>query len=105
VPKVPENGAAAAAPPPHVLPPRQALAGAPALLALMRDAPGALTLDASRVEVVTTPALQVMLAGGDAIRAAGGCFAITNASPAARRCLEELGVTLARLNDGPGEAA
>lgn len=60
------------------------------LAALLRD--GALALDASAVERMSTPCAQVLLATGRAAGTAGTSFEIRNASDVFRTALADLGL-------------
>lgn len=83
-----------------VLAPRQDLGAAPELRDWLLARRGDAVLDASAVEVVTTPVLQVLLAGGDHLRQRGWRLRVDRPSPAFRGCLAELGTDVARLVDG-----
>lgn len=80
-----------------LLMPKMDLTYAPSLRDRLVDVTGDCTLDASAVEVVTSPVLQVLMAAGDRARARGSRLAIRNPSQAFIACLTILGVTIARI--------
>lgn len=51
-----------------------------------------LTLDASNVETITTPCLQVLISAGQSIENAGNTLSIHNSSPAFMTALTDLGL-------------
>ena len=83
------------------LAPRQDLGTAGRLRDWFLAQQGDAAIDATDVEIVTTPAVQVLIAGSDMIRRKGGTFDVRGASAAFRACRSDLGCTLARLTDGP----
>ncbi|MBL8699080.1 MAG: STAS domain-containing protein [Alphaproteobacteria bacterium] len=88
------------------LPAQLDLTAAPSLHRLLResiDSSGDLKLDAETVGVVTSPCLQVLAAAALTQRARGKSLAVTAASPAFRRAIEEL--DLAQVLTLPAAAA
>ncbi|PWJ15859.1 STAS domain-containing protein [Jannaschia seohaensis] len=82
------------------LAPRQDLGSARRLRDWFLAQSGDVTVDATAVEIVTTPALQVLLAGTDHVRSQGGSVEIRCPSAAFTRCLADLGCTVDRLTKG-----
>ena len=85
------------------LPPRLDLAATGALHARLSAATGDCMLDASAVELLTTPALQVLMAAGDRARARSTTLALRTPSPAFTECLTLLGVADGRIRYDPAE--
>ena len=83
------------------LAPRQDIGAARRLRDWFLAQDGDVRIDATAVEVVTTPAVQVLIAGSDLIRRKGGKFEVDRPSAAFTRCLADLGCTLGRLTEGP----
>ncbi|TFL16723.1 STAS domain-containing protein [Jannaschia formosa] len=83
------------------LAPRQDLGAAPRLRDWFLAQDGDARIDATAVEIVTTPALQVLISGSDMIRRKGHRFEVACPSAAFTRCLADLGCTLSRLTEGP----
>ncbi len=66
-----------------------------ALLGELKDVPltgGGLAVDATQVEIITTPGVQVILALGKALAQAGGTFAILEKSAAFTQAFHTLGL-------------
>lgn len=87
-----------------ILKERLDISGAEALRAVILAADGDLTIDAGAVSIVTTPGLQVLMAGRDHLAAKGHALHLSPVSAGFRACLQTLGVPLDRLRTG-GAAA
>ncbi|MEM9796617.1 MAG: STAS domain-containing protein [Pseudomonadota bacterium] len=79
------------------LPPRLDMQRAPALRDWFLAREDDTVLDASDVEVLTTPALQVLMAARDHLQSHGHGLTLQNPSDALCGCLQMLGVPLQRL--------
>lgn len=80
-----------------VLPERLDIAAAGDLRARVLGGTGDLVLDARAVNLIATPALQVLMAARDHQSARGKALDITHMSDGFRNCLKTLGVPPARL--------
>lgn len=80
-----------------VLPARVDIAAAGTLRERILSGSGDLVLDAGAVNLVATPAVQVLMAARDHQQAQGHALRITHMSTGFRACLATLGVTTARL--------
>lgn len=89
---------------PFILKERLDISGAEALRAVILAADGDLTIDAGAVSIVTTPGLQVLMAGRDHQASKGHALHLRPVSDGFRACLRTLGVPLDRLRTG-GESA
>lgn len=83
-----------------ILKERLDIAGAEALRAAILAADGDLTVDAGSVHLLTTPGLQVLMAGRDHQAARGHALRVEPVSAGFRACLRTLGVPLERLQTG-----
>ncbi len=80
------------------------IAGAEALRDAILGADGDLTVDAGSVSLLTTPGLQVLMAGRDHLAAKGHALRIAPVSSGFHACLRTLGVPLERLQTGEAPA-
>ncbi|UWQ16747.1 STAS domain-containing protein [Jannaschia sp. M317] len=87
------------------LPARLDISEAAALRRWYLDITGDAILDASGVDVLTTPCLQVMMSGRDHLAKTGHSLRITGASAAFMGCLSTLGVAAGRLTNQSGGPA
>lgn len=79
------------------LPDRFDIGAAPRLRQALLSASGDVSLDASRVTIVTTPALQVLMAARDHLSGQGRALSIDAPSPCFLACIETLGVPMKRI--------
>ncbi|WP_218156111.1 STAS domain-containing protein [Jannaschia rubra] len=86
------------------LPERLDIAAAATLRKVLLGCDGDIVLDARNVRLLTTPCLQVLMAGRDRQRTLGRGLTVANPSPAFSSCATTLGVTLDRLQT-PARAA
>ena len=80
-----------------VLRERLDIAGAEALRDAILTADGDLTVDAGAVALLTTPGLQVLMAGRDHMAAQGHALQVAPVSQGFRACLRTLGIPLDRI--------
>ena len=80
-----------------VLPGRVDIASARVLRDVILEAEGDVYLDASEVSLLTTPGLQVLMAGHDHLARAGRTMTLRAPSAEMRACARVLGVALDRI--------
>lgn len=87
-----------------ILKERLDIAGAEALRDALLSAKGDVRVDAGSVSLLTTPGLQVLMAGRDHQAARGHALRISPVSAGFLACLRTLGVPLERLQTGGNPA-